>query len=640
MGKLINIDNGGTLTDIWVLDGDNSYHTKTITTPYDLSKCFFEGLKKVSGVIYGEDDVAALLQSTDHIRYSTTQGTNALVLKKGPRLGLVIDARQNVADLCGTAKETEMFAALVGNRVEQIDNTLSDDAYDHALAEAINRLSSEGANRIVVSFSGDDYLAKEAHFRHISLKLFPRHLLGAVPLLYAGSLSSDQKTARRTWTAIYNAFLHPAMERFLFNADNLLRDYRMQNPLLIYRNDGFAGRVAKTVALKTYSSGPRAGMDSAKAYADYYGFKRCLTLDVGGTTTDIGLIENDVVKAYSHGEVEGVECSFPLSDIVSIGVGGGSIFRVKDGAIKVGPDSVGGAPGPACFGMGGKEATITDALLLMGLLDPKTYFGGEMQLDAERASEVIRDNIAGPLHITLEQAIHAMFKAWAQDIADGLLNYTHLTGDTVLCAFGGGGPMGVLAVAEAAGMDTVLVPRLSAVFSAHGIGFSDIAHMSERKLTGNDAASLAATMAELRTKVGRDMFSEGFELSDCEPQAWLRINGEEISIDANAPALSADIGANDEVIAGFRAVKSVNRAELPEKIDLEKHDARIDSHRVLLNADGSTQDLPLIKTEDQTPGASGVGPAVIEEEFWTCKVDNGWSFEFTVNGDVLFNKIK
>jgi N-methylhydantoinase A/oxoprolinase/acetone carboxylase beta subunit len=640
MGKLINIDNGGTLTDIWVLDGDNSYHTKTITTPYDLSKCFFEGLKKISGLIYGEDDVAALLQSTDHIRYSTTQGTNALVMKKGPRLGLVIDTQQNVSDLCTTDKQIEMFTALIGDRVEQIDNTLPEDAYGHALAEAINRLSSEGANRIVVSFSGDDYLAKEAHFRRISLELFPRHLLGAVPLLYAGSLSSDQKAVRRSWTAIYNAFLHPAMERFLFNAENMLRDYRMQNPLLIYRNDGFAGRVAKTVALKTYSSGPRAGMDSARAYADYYGFKRCLTLDVGGTTTDIGLIENDVVKAYGHGEVEGVECSFPLSDIVSIGVGGGSIFRVNDGAITVGPDSVGGAPGPACFGMGGKEATITDALLLMGLLDPKTYFGGEMQLDAERARAVLKDNIAGPLRITLEQAIHAMFKAWAQDIADGLLNYTQLTDDTVLCAFGGGGPMGVLAVAEAAGIDTVLVPRLSAVFSAHGIGFSDIAHMSELKLTSNDADGLGAAMAELKTRVGRDMFSEGFELDQCEPQAWLRVNGEDIAISATSPVLTDACGANDEVILGFRAVKSVNRAELPEKTAVKKHDARINTNRVLLNPDGSTQDLPVIKVEDQTPGASGIGSAVIEEDFWTCKVDTGWSFEFTVNGDVLFKKIK
>jgi N-methylhydantoinase A/oxoprolinase/acetone carboxylase beta subunit len=640
MGKLINIDNGGTLTDIWVLDGDKSYHTKTITTPYDLSKCFYEGLKKVSGVIYGEDDLGALLQSTDHIRYSTTQGTNALVERKGPRLGLIIDEFVDIAEMCDTPEKKELFDTIVGERVEMLGNGLDDAAYREKLAVAVNRLSSAGSNRIVVVCAGDNHHAEEARFRHVSLELFPRHLLGAVPILYAGNLSSDPSATRRAWTAINNAFLHPAMERFLYNAENKLREYRTRNPLLIYRNDGYAGRVAKTVALKTYSSGPRAGMDSAKAYADYYDFARLLTMDVGGTTTDIGLVENGVVVASEYGEVEGIECSFPLCDIVSSGVGGGSIFRVNNGAITVGPDSVGGAPGPACFGMGGKEATITDALLLMGLLDPKTYFGGEMKLDAERSRGVIADNIAGPMGISVERAIHAMLKAWAQDIADGLADYTELSKDTVLCAFGGGGPMAVLAVADAAGLDTVLVPRLSAVFSAHGIGFSDIAHMSELKLASNDSAGLEAAMAELRTRVGRDMFSEGFELAECELQAWLRVSGAELVIDANTPALPADVGAAAQVIAGFRAVKAVNRAELPEKREIEQHDARVDSNRVLLNADGSTQDLPVIKVENQTAGACGVGPAVIEEDFWTCKVLPGWSYQFTVNGDLLFNKIK
>jgi N-methylhydantoinase A len=638
MGKLINIDNGGTLTDIWVLDGDKSFHTKTITTPYDLSKCFFEGLKKVSGVIYGEDDVAALLQSTDHIRYSTTQGTNALVERKGPRLGLIIDECIDIQKLRDTEQKNALFDTIVGERVEALNNRLDHEAYRSALVEAVNRLSSAGSNRIVVVCAGKDHHTEEARFRHASLELFPRHLLGAVPILYAGNLSSDPSAIRRTWTAINNAFLHPAMERFLYNAENKLREYRTRNPLLIYRNDGYAGRVAKTVALKTYSSGPRAGMDSARAYADYYGFDRFLTMDVGGTTTDVGLVENGVVKAFNYGAVEGIECSFPLCDIVSFGVGGGSIFRVKDNAITVGPDSVGGAPGPACFGMGGKEATITDALFLMGLLDPKTYFGGEMKLDAGRSRSVVEQNIANPLDITVEQAIHAMLQAWAQDIATGLSGYTELSSGTVLTAFGGGGPMAVLAVADAAGLDTVLVPRLSAVFSAHGIGFSDIAHMSELKLATNDGAALDTAMAELMTRVGRDIFSEGFELGQCELQAWLRLNGKELAMDSKAPDLPAGIGTSDEVIVGFRAVKTVNRAKLPEKVQLPQHKARVDANRMLVNADGSTQDLPVIKVENQVPGASGVGPAVIEEDFWTCKVLPGWAYEFTVNGDVLFQK--
>jgi N-methylhydantoinase A/oxoprolinase/acetone carboxylase beta subunit len=640
MGKLINIDNGGTLTDIWVLDGDRSYHTKTITTPYDLSKCFYEGLKKVSGVIYGEDDLEALLQSTDHIRYSTTQGTNALVERKGPRLGLVIDEHLSLASLCDSDNKRELLESIIGERVERLDNRQDEDAYRKALVEGVNRLSSAGSNRIVVVFGGEDYRGEEARFRRASLELFPRHLLGAVPILYAGNLSSDQNPVRRAWTAINNAFLHPAMERFLYNAENKLREYRTRNPLLIYRNDGYAGRVAKTVALKTYSSGPRAGMDSARAYADYYGFDRFLTMDVGGTTTDIGLVENGVVKVLEYGEVEGIECSFPLCNIVSIGVGGGSIFRVVDGAIQVGPDSVGGAPGPACFGMGGKEATITDALLLMGLLDPKTYFGGEMRLDAERARAVIEANIAGPLGVSVEQAIHDMLKAWAKYIATGLANYTEISSGTVLSAFGGGGPMGVTAVAEAAGIDTALVPRLSAVFSAHGIGFSDIAHMAEEKLATNDNLGLAAAMEALTVRVRRDMFSEGFELEDCELQAWLKINGKEVLTNPVKPVFAEDVSDGDEIIAGLRAVKEVDRARLPDELSSEKHEGRIAAMRTLSNADGSTADMPIYRVEDQTPGASGCGPAVIEEDFWTCKVLPGWSFEFTANGDVLLSKQK
>ncbi len=638
MGKLINIDNGGTLTDIWVLDGAAFYHTKTLTTPYDLSRCLFEGLKKVAGDIYGSEDIEALLQSTDHIRYSTTQGTNALVEKKGPRLGLVIDEGLQVSDFFTSDRAQSLFEALIGDRIERLDDHLDEDGYTKALIHAVNRLASEGANRLVVCFAGADYLQKEAHFRRVSLRLFPRHLLGAVPILYAGNLSSDPQAARRGWSAMVNAFLHPAMERFLYNAENKLRDYRVRNPLLIYRNDGFSGRVAKTIALKTYSSGPRGGMESAKAYADYYGFQRCVTMDVGGTTTDIGLVKNGAIRSLDRGDVEGVECSFSLCDIVSTGIGGGSIFRVTDGELSVGPDSVGGAPGPACFAMGGKEATITDAFLVMGLLDPKTYFGGDLPLDLERARSAIETKIATPLGIGVEKAAYVMRDTWAQKLAASLKDYTESTDKTVLCAFGGGGPMGVMAVAEAARIDKVLVPRLSAVFSAHGIGFSDIAHSADAKLDSPTDEALQATLKALTQKVQRDMFSEGFELSECSVQGELLVDGTRIPLDLKQPTLPASLSATAEVIAKLMAVKAVKRATLPDNLTVEAHEARLGDQRTLINPDGTTQPIAVINVEDQKPGARGQGPAIIEEAFWTCKVHPGWAFEFTVNGDVLFTR--
>ncbi|MFC5430891.1 hydantoinase/oxoprolinase family protein [Paraburkholderia denitrificans] len=637
MSKLINIDNGGTLTDICVIDGDRIVHTKTITTPYDLSKCFIDGLKKASQELFGEEDLVALLKDTAHIRYSTTQGTNALVEKKGQRLGLITDRAADMQLFRRTPKEDEMFAALVGERFAQIDADQDGSVDTVAIVETVNRLTADGAQRIVVSFSGENCEEREARFGHEILRLFPRHLLGAVPILYASSLSSDFDMGRRTWTALNNAFLHPAMERFLYHAENLLRPYRMRQPLLIYRNDGFSGRVAKTTALRTYSSGPRGGMEGALAYAQHYGFRSLVSFDVGGTTTDIGLIENGGIKSLDRGDIEGVACSFPLCDIVSIGVGGGSIFRAKEGRITVGPDSVGGAPGPACFGLGGQQATITDALLLMGLIDPATYFGGKMKLDAARAEAVIEEKIATPLGIDVPAAVHAMYEAWIDAIARGIETFTKITPDMVLMAFGGGGPMAALATAQALGLSTVLVPRLAAVFSASGIGFSDIAHTADARLPGADPQACQGVLDALREKVLRDMFSEGCEADECVLEVWTEQGEVRAALNPVRPEWPSNV--DGDVMLVVRARKSLPHMHLPAVVDLSSiHPKEVGVRRLLDKRSRTHESLPLVRVEDQQPGTRGVGPAVMEEAFWTCPVLPGWRYEFTANGDIVFRR--
>lgn len=637
MGKLINIDNGGTLTDIWVLDGEDSYHTKTITTPYDLSKCFFEGLKKISEDIYGREDLKALLQSTDHIRYSTTQGTNALVERKGPSLGVIINA-SDTQWCCETEQQSSLFSGLIGERIAVISSNLGPEDYQHALREAVNHLSAAGASRLVVSYCGDNYVAEEEQLRKAMLRAFPRHLLGSVPVLYSSVLSRDEKPNTRLWTAIFNAFLHPAMERFLYNTENELSTFRMRNPLLVYRNDGYSGRVAKTIALKTYSSGPRGGAEGALAYCQYYDYKRVITIDVGGTTTDIGLIENGQIVGKQRGLVEGVRCSYPLAEIVSVGVGGGSIIKVVDGKIAVGPESVGGAPGPACFGMGGEQATITDALLVMGLLDPKTYFGGKMAIKHEKAIAVINSDIAQPLNISVEAACTQMLDAWAAKIALGIREYTEITDDTVLMAFGGGGPMGVTAVARSAGVRQVLIPRLSAVFSAHGIGFSDIAHSATAQIDGSLPAQAVSIVQSLVDRVSRDMSTEGYSKEECDFEAWYEDEGSVQPLDiAKLSAGSIDLLPHKSILLGVRAVKPISHAQLAPKISLSPSAAEASGERRLVAADGTSQSVPVYQVEKQRAGAGGAGGAVLEEAFWTCSVPAEWRFDFTANRDIVLS---
>jgi N-methylhydantoinase A/oxoprolinase/acetone carboxylase beta subunit len=635
---LINIDNGGTLTDICVMDGAAVHRTKTLTTPHDLSQCLMEGLRKVSREVYGEENLEQLVAGATYIRYSTTQGTNALVERKGPRLGLIRN-RQMPLPGTGEGAQGDIFADLVGTRVGTID--LASPTLDADTARAVNDLTSRGANRIVVAFDGPEFAERERALKNILLRAFPSHLLGAVPILYASELSDDPDPARRTCTALFNAFLHPAMERFLYAAERKLRAQSSRNPLLIFRNDGNSARVAKTTAIRTYSSGPRGGMEGARALAEHFDVPRLLTMDVGGTTTDIGLIENGAIRSNPHGRIEGHAVSFPLGEVVSVGVGGSSIIRVRDGEILVGPESVGSAPGPACFGLGGRQATITDALLVLGLLDAETFFGGELKIDADRARDAISQQVGAPLGLDAEAAARAMRDAWVRKIADSLKAFTRVDADLALAVFGGGGPLLATLVADAVGIDTVIVPGLAPVFSAFGIGFSDIAQTYGLPLDAADLAqSLAQSDAILVERARRDMFAEGFVLEDCTITRTLVLeSGDEIleiPLDGPVPP-SAQLPPAEHCRLMLTARKSIPHASFSNQAKGAKTDAVSRATRRVFAGEGAKA-YPLWFAREQVAGASAAGPGVYEEAFSTIWIGSGWRFVVHPGGDLVMSR--
>ena len=214
MERSINIENGGTLTDICVWDGTEFTVTKTLTTPFDLSQRLFDGITKASAEIYGRPDSSELLHSTKHIRCSTTQSTNALVERKGTRIGLITDDIAVVGELRDSAAERAVFDDLVGDRVAAIDVERSDEELAGELARQVNRLTTDGAERRI------------------------RRIL----------FTADRVRSRRIWSSVLNSFLHPTVGRFLYNAEDRLRRHRVKDPLLIYRNDGASSRLAKSVA--------------------------------------------------------------------------------------------------------------------------------------------------------------------------------------------------------------------------------------------------------------------------------------------------------------------------------------------------------------------------------------------------------
>lgn len=642
---LINIDNGGTLTDICVMGGGEVVRTKTLTTPHDLSQCLFDGLRKASEAVYGREDLEALLLSTAAIRYSTTQGTNALVERKGPRLGLVVGGTLSVAQVRAADGAAALFDSVLGDRAVALPSGLQDDALDDEAVRQVGELAAAGANRLVVAIGGPHRAALEQQIKRKLLRTFPPHLLGALPILYAHEVADDADDARRTWTALLNAFLHPAMERFLYSAEQKLREARAQSPLLVFRNDGLAGRVAKTIALKTYSSGPRGGMEGTRVLAAHYGFGHLLSMDIGGTTTDIGLVDADGVRADRRGRVEGVATAFPLCDVVSAGVGGSSILRADGAAIRVGPDSVGSAPGPACFGLGGTLATITDAFLLSGLLDPDSFFGGKLRLDQERARQAVHTHIADPLRMGGQEAIAAMEAAWVAKVADSLKAYAEIRPDTTLAAFGGAGALVACRVAEAIGVRQVLIPGLAAVFSAYGIGFSDVGHTVSAPLAQASDAALQEAATVLRAQAERAMFGEDAAIDDCA----LRYTLEAVTADGEVQAHALPDGAARTLPRGLpvgaalslslTAVKPMDRPAMTGRFGGTSQPAVPGgSRRVAVG--GRESELPLYRVEDQPKGVAvrAAGPAVLEEAFFTGRIDAGWTFEINASGDILLSR--
>jgi len=627
---LINIDNGGTLTDICVWDGQGFTFTKTLTTPHDLSECLFSGIEKVSESLYGQADLEKILHATDHIRYSTTQGTNALVERRGPMIGILTTLSNLDTVMRKSDAENDLWDGLIADRYLTVD--VEDENLEFELVQSVNRLTTLGAARVVVTAANPE---DERRLRNVLLRKFPRQLLGSIPVIYSWDLAGDRDGARRTWSCVINSFLHPTMERFLYGAERRLKDFKVANPLLVYRNDGASSRVAKSVALKTYSSGPRGGLEGTAALARVYGLNRVVMMDIGGTTTDVGVVEGEQVATRERGSIKGVPISYPMSEVHSKGVGGSSVIQVVDGEIQVGPQSVGAAPGPACFGFGGKQATITDVNLLLGVLDADTYLDGTFKLDAERSKAVITETIAEPLGVGLEEALVRMEQAYFEAVAG---SFSHLVdADTTLAAFGGAGPMSAAGAARVADVKRVLIPRTAAVFSALGISFSNVGKTYEVTVPVATTEAAAATHAELVERAERDMFQEGYALADCTVSSELIIEGIDGNIAERRPYIPGDAVDYPEQLATLRftVTAELSQPELTADTEVTPTPApSIGTRRVRSGAD-QVDEVPVHVLDELSPGNSGEGPAIVEGPFFTARVLPGWQFRVTSAGDLL-----
>ncbi len=643
MGLLVNIDNGGSFTDAFATDGERVAHIKSPTTPHDLSQCFVDSLNKLSLELYGEEDLACLLGETDHLRYSTTSGTNAVVEHKGSPVGVMLAAGEEQAlyGAANTLGQTGLWQAMVP--IAPVTLNVSQSGLDESeLMRGFTTLITNGISRVVVALPT---IEQEMLVKDAVLERYPRHLLGAIPVLFSHELVRDDNNARRLLSAVVNSYLHSGMEHFLYGAQRISKQHHLASPMLIYRNDGDSARVAKTTAIKTYGSGPRGGMAGMVTYAGIYDASAMVAMDIGGTTTDISMVIDGAPTELAHGLVgdEEIPSSFAMGDIVSIGYGGSSIFRVEDMAIAIGPESVGAAPGPACLGRGGTVPTITDALLLAGMIDPDNYLGGELTLDKSLSVTVIEEQIAQPLGLSIDKAIDAMICAYEGQLAEhmqGIISARGLDiGASDLLAFGGGGPMNACGIAEAAGFKRLIIPAYSSVFSAYGIGFSDLSHHYRVPVAEVLEHGEEAVVEEMRNRARRDMYGEGIEAGDWRES--LEVIGSKqghLSTQAYEPGEMNSLGEGltDRALQ-LTATHTLAHLSLKSAGDVTVSDAQA-MGQASVNLNGEPMSLPVYSLNTARAGARGVGPALFRDDYLTCLIHSGWSFQVSGNGDLIVEK--
>ncbi len=604
----VDIDTGGTMTDGLISGDGQMFSVKVETTPHDVTIAFVQVLEAARERV-GAATLRDFLDRVGLIRWSSTITSNVLAQKTGPKIGLLVSAG-NEDTLYGSAEDA---AAVVGTLVARADITgIADDADDDAVRIAVKSLFDKGIRRINISLAGAfPDTSRERKIVSMIDQQYPDHFLGSIPALPASEilLRPDDKT--RTFVSLINAYVHPALATTLYRAEETVRvEHGWRGNVLVGHINGGVARIGKTTAFDTIESGPLFGTHASAHHATQAADARVLGIDVGGTTAKCSAVEDGRVADRDESTLFGIPLTMNLPLLRSIALGGGSVARAADGKVRLGPDSMGAAPGPACYGLGGRNATVTDALLLLGYLSPSAFLDGRRTLSIEAAREAIARTVGEPLGVESDEAARQIADAAFDTVAKlARGTATEMGWDTTpgspraaapakpvltVYAFGGNGPLLATAVAERLGASTVRLFGLGHVLSAYGSAISDVVHVYESAVAGEDSDSVAQ---RLRAEAERDLHGEGFDADAASYDVDIR--GELVRLTATAALPTIDVPAAES--GGGRATG--------ERGGIPTYD--------WMGLAGATLD----------------GPALVDGGSFTWMVSEGWQLEVDPQGD-------
>jgi len=616
----IDVDTGGTFTDCFVSSDGRSFWVKADTTPHDLTEGFINSINEAARVV-GLDGARSLLKQTEIVRLSTTIATNTLIQESGIKVGLIVTRGFEDSVYSEEGDENPIFDTILPeDMVIGIKSRVDDDGRIAETDEAaeiktgIKELLVHGARHIVISLKNAHLNPQvERDVRTHIYNAYPPQYVGFVPVLLSSEVSLTRDDMLRTNAAVLEAYIRRQMVRFLYKADEDLSKLAFRRPLLVVHNWGGAARVAKTKGVNTVDSGPAAGLYGAAYVADLYKMPCLVSMDVGGTSADYGVIlGGEPPVTSSEKEIAGVPIKLPMLQTISIGAGGGSIASVENQELKVGPESAGAMPGPVCYALGGVEPATTDAFVVLGYINPENFLGGRRKLDVSKAREAIEKRVARPLGIAVEEAASRIVEKavfFCGDFLKDMLKEKGLKAEEVtLLSVGGAGGLFCNGVANAAGINKILVPPFGTAFSAFGSSTIDLVHEYEsplslelrdpsgsKYLSDFDALNRAIDRMEKALKV--DMQGEGFS---SEKIGFML----ELELRCPDPLYTASVVSNK---LGFSSTEDLK--VICDEFSEDGAEGRIvlDAVRLKATCDTPHAKLPTFPEEGADPGSSYKG---------------------------------
>ncbi len=658
--RLVGIDIGGTFTDLVAEDGDGRVAvSKVLTTPNDHAE----------GVMSAVAKAAVDLRQTALFLHGSTIAINTVVERKGVKTALITTRGFRDVYEIGRSNRPDAYNLFFERPVPLAPRSLRAEVTERMTArgEIHTPLKREEAAAVVVELKKAGVESIAVCFLHSYANPAHEEALGEIiasvhPAAYvtlSHRILREYREYERTSTTAVNAYVGPVVARYLGSLRERLRRKGFRGEVLVMQSGGgvMSLDTAIQMPVRMMESGPVAGVIGAARVADSLGHPQAIAFDMGGTTAKTSLTRDGNVEIASHyyigGYNSGHPVMLPVVDIVEVGSGGGSIAWLDGaGGLKVGPVSAGAMPGPACYGLGGTQPTVTDANLILGRLGAESFLGGEMALNSEAAVAAVQKHVAGPLEIDVNEAAVAILRIANAHMALALRAVSVQRGqdprDFALVAFGGAGPLHGCTLARELKIPVVIIPRLPGQFSAWGMLTCDLRHDYVQTMVRDFAtvnpeevrSTLAALVKSGLDTLGRERSASGpAPKIDCRLD--LRYRGQEYTVTVPLSGASFDAADREPVAARFHDLhrllyghsapeealelvavrvtvhRAVEKGPSPSPVHASMHDtgrsASAYTRRQVYMGEQGFMDTPVYRRDALAPGTKLEGAAIIEE---------------------------